>query len=169
MIRTLPTPRKLHQSPAPRRGNKAASRISPRRTSSSSSPALTQASTPPPSGATSAGPATAFLARPARRRRLAPALFSPFEESLLLDLNFGITNTVQRATVAPMNSPDDEAVRRRTATRGQSQTLAPHGCRLRRHRLLPHRLRHQRCPRQTPKVPLRRRGPTHGSSPTPAA
>jgi double-stranded uracil-DNA glycosylase len=37
-----------------------------------------------------------------------PRLFSPFEESLLLDLKFGITNIVQRATVRADELTDDE-------------------------------------------------------------
>jgi double-stranded uracil-DNA glycosylase len=37
-----------------------------------------------------------------------PRLFSPFEESLLLDLKFGITNIVQRATARADELTDDE-------------------------------------------------------------
>lgn len=37
-----------------------------------------------------------------------PRLFSPFEESLLLDLNFGITNIVERATARADELTDDE-------------------------------------------------------------
>jgi TDG/mug DNA glycosylase family protein len=37
-----------------------------------------------------------------------PRLFSPFEESLLLDLNFGITNIVKRATARADELTDDE-------------------------------------------------------------
>ena len=37
-----------------------------------------------------------------------PRLFSPFEESLLLDLQFGITNVVQRATARADELSDDE-------------------------------------------------------------
>jgi double-stranded uracil-DNA glycosylase len=37
-----------------------------------------------------------------------PRLFSPFEESLLLDLKFGITNVVQRATARADELTDDE-------------------------------------------------------------
>src|ERR1700733_11100116 len=37
-----------------------------------------------------------------------PRLFSPFEESLLLDLKFGITNIVQRATPRAEELTDDE-------------------------------------------------------------
>jgi len=37
-----------------------------------------------------------------------PRLFSPFEESLLLDLNFGITNIVDRATVRADELTNDE-------------------------------------------------------------
>jgi double-stranded uracil-DNA glycosylase len=37
-----------------------------------------------------------------------PRLFSPFEESLLLDLKFGITNIVNRATVRADELTDDE-------------------------------------------------------------
>ncbi len=37
-----------------------------------------------------------------------PRLFSPFEESLLLDLHFGITNVVQRATARADELTDDE-------------------------------------------------------------
>ncbi len=37
-----------------------------------------------------------------------PRLFSPFEESLLLDLQFGITNIVQRATARADELTDDE-------------------------------------------------------------
>jgi TDG/mug DNA glycosylase family protein len=37
-----------------------------------------------------------------------PRLFSPFEESLLLDLQFGITNIVERATVRADQLTDDE-------------------------------------------------------------
>ncbi len=37
-----------------------------------------------------------------------PRLFSPFEESLLLDLKFGITNIVERATVRADELTDDE-------------------------------------------------------------
>ncbi|MBV8557147.1 MAG: mismatch-specific DNA-glycosylase [Planctomycetaceae bacterium] len=39
---------------------------------------------------------------------LAPRLFSPFEESLLLDLKFGITNIVERATARADELTDDE-------------------------------------------------------------
>jgi TDG/mug DNA glycosylase family protein len=37
-----------------------------------------------------------------------PRLFSPFENSLLLDLHFGITNVVQRATARADELSDDE-------------------------------------------------------------
>jgi TDG/mug DNA glycosylase family protein len=37
-----------------------------------------------------------------------PRLFSPFEESLLLDLNFGITNVVERATARADELTSDE-------------------------------------------------------------
>jgi len=37
-----------------------------------------------------------------------PRLFSPFEESLLLDLKFGITNIVERATARADELADDE-------------------------------------------------------------
>lgn len=37
-----------------------------------------------------------------------PRIFSPFEESLLLDLNFGITNIVERATARADELTDDE-------------------------------------------------------------
>src|SRR3984957_3801896 len=37
-----------------------------------------------------------------------PRLFSPFEESLLLDLKFGITNVVDRATARADELTDDE-------------------------------------------------------------
>ena len=37
-----------------------------------------------------------------------PRLFSPFEESLLLDLKFGITNIVERATARADELTDDE-------------------------------------------------------------
>jgi TDG/mug DNA glycosylase family protein len=37
-----------------------------------------------------------------------PRLFSPFEESLLLDLKFGITNIVERATTRADELSDDE-------------------------------------------------------------
>ena len=37
-----------------------------------------------------------------------PRVFSPFEESLLLDLKFGITNIVQRATASADELTDDE-------------------------------------------------------------
>src|SRR5436189_4390508 len=37
-----------------------------------------------------------------------PRLFSPFEEALLLDLKFGITNVVERATVRADELADDE-------------------------------------------------------------
>jgi len=37
-----------------------------------------------------------------------PRLFSPFEESLLLDLKFGITNVVERATVRADELTNDE-------------------------------------------------------------
>jgi len=37
-----------------------------------------------------------------------PRLFSPFEESLLLDLKFGITNIVERATARADELSDDE-------------------------------------------------------------
>src|SRR5712672_2758597 len=37
-----------------------------------------------------------------------PRLFSPFEESLLLDLQFGITNVVQRATARADELTSDE-------------------------------------------------------------
>src|SRR5919109_594380 len=37
-----------------------------------------------------------------------PRLFSPFESSLLLDLNFGITNIVARATARADELTDDE-------------------------------------------------------------
>ncbi len=37
-----------------------------------------------------------------------PRLFSPFEQSLLLDLNFGITNIVDRATARADELTDDE-------------------------------------------------------------
>ena len=37
-----------------------------------------------------------------------PRLFSPFEESLLLDLKFGITNVVERATARADELSDDE-------------------------------------------------------------
>ena len=37
-----------------------------------------------------------------------PRLFSPFEESLLLDLKFGITNVVERATARADELTDDE-------------------------------------------------------------
>src|ERR1700689_1459119 len=37
-----------------------------------------------------------------------PRLFSPFEESLLLDLKFGITNIVERATPRADEPTDDE-------------------------------------------------------------
>ena len=37
-----------------------------------------------------------------------PRLFSPFEESLLLDLNLGITNIVERATARAEELTDDE-------------------------------------------------------------
>jgi double-stranded uracil-DNA glycosylase len=37
-----------------------------------------------------------------------PRLFSPFEESLLLDLNYGITNVVERATVRADELTADE-------------------------------------------------------------
>jgi len=37
-----------------------------------------------------------------------PRLFSAFEESLLLDLNFGITNIVERATARANELTDDE-------------------------------------------------------------
>ena len=37
-----------------------------------------------------------------------PRLFSPFEESLLLDLKFGITNIVERATARAEELADDE-------------------------------------------------------------
>src|SRR3954453_15629700 len=37
-----------------------------------------------------------------------PRLFNPFEESLLLDLGYGITNVVQRATVRADELTDDE-------------------------------------------------------------
>src|SRR5262245_56256903 len=37
-----------------------------------------------------------------------PRVFSPFEESLLLDLGFGITNIVERATVRADELTDDE-------------------------------------------------------------
>jgi TDG/mug DNA glycosylase family protein len=37
-----------------------------------------------------------------------PRLFSPFEESLLLDLHFGITNIVERATARADELTDDE-------------------------------------------------------------
>jgi TDG/mug DNA glycosylase family protein len=37
-----------------------------------------------------------------------PRLFSPFEESLLLDLQFGITNVVERATARADELSDDE-------------------------------------------------------------
>jgi double-stranded uracil-DNA glycosylase len=37
-----------------------------------------------------------------------PRLFSPFEESLLLDLQFGITNIVERATARADELSDDE-------------------------------------------------------------
>src|SRR6187397_1813096 len=37
-----------------------------------------------------------------------PRLFSPFEESLLLDLNLGITNVVERATARADELNDDE-------------------------------------------------------------
>ena len=37
-----------------------------------------------------------------------PRLFSPFEEALLLDLKFGITNIVQRATARADELTDDE-------------------------------------------------------------
>src|ERR1700722_14535284 len=37
-----------------------------------------------------------------------PRLFSPFEESLLLDLNFGITNVVDRATARADELTNDE-------------------------------------------------------------
>jgi len=37
-----------------------------------------------------------------------PRLFSPFEESLLLDLHFGVTNIVERATARADELTDDE-------------------------------------------------------------
>ena len=37
-----------------------------------------------------------------------PRVFSPFEEALLLDLNFGITNVVERATARADELTDDE-------------------------------------------------------------
>src|SRR6478735_11884603 len=37
-----------------------------------------------------------------------PRLFSPFEESLLLELNFGITNIVKRPTARADELTDDE-------------------------------------------------------------
>ena len=37
-----------------------------------------------------------------------PRLFSPFEEALLLDLKFGITNVVERATARAAELSDDE-------------------------------------------------------------
>jgi len=39
---------------------------------------------------------------------ITPRLFSPFEESLLLDLKFGITNIVERATARADELTDDE-------------------------------------------------------------
>ncbi len=48
-----------------------------------------------------------------------PRLFSPFENSLLLDLKFGITNIVERAG-GPMNSPTRNFARAASALRPRS-------------------------------------------------
>src|ERR1700759_747735 len=52
-----------------------------------------------------------------------PRLFSPFEGSLLLDLKFGITNIVERATARADELTDDEL----RAGCGQLQTKAKRG------------------------------------------
>ena len=111
-------------------------------------------------------PRQPFLAR-TPLRRLHSRLFSPFEGSLLLDLKFGITNVVQRATARADELTVDE-LRPGGRPRSQSQTLAPHRRRLRRHRPLPHRLRHKRCPRRPAKGRLRRQprlGPSQPERP----
>lgn len=77
------------------------------KTSSFSSPASTPAFTQLRSAVTLAAPATA--SGPPSTATASPlAFFSPLESSLLLDLNFGITNIVDRATARADELTDDE-------------------------------------------------------------
>ena len=59
-----------------------------------------------------------------------PRLFSPFEESLLLDLKFGITNIVQRATARADELTDDELRAAASASKPKSNAGGPPWSRL---------------------------------------
>ncbi len=75
-----------------------------------------------------------------------PRLFSPLKNPSSSNLQFGITNIVERASPpAPDELTADEIRAGGQRLSGpKSNAAARHGGRLRRHRPLPHRLQHQR-------------------------